>query len=83
MVSLLSILFAITSPTAGAIPKPCPENPAAIYRPSMLGTLSSTGSASGVKSKRPPQIRQIGVCETKDRTEQTEEIARAIDAAGG
>ena len=29
-VFLPSILLTMTSPTAGAIPKPCPENPAAI-----------------------------------------------------
>ena len=41
MASLPSILFAIASPTAGVIPKPCPENPA-IYRPSLGTFLSKT-----------------------------------------
>ena len=44
----------------------------------MLGTQPITGSESVVKSKSPPQMRQIGVCETKGKTELTDEITLEI-----
>src|SRR5438045_1734033 len=44
---------AMSSPVAGACMMPCPENPAALMKPSILSPFPNIGCLSGVSSYRP------------------------------
>ena len=57
LVFLFSTRSETIPPTAGAIPKPCPEKPDATIRPSQSLKWSITGRASGVRSINPPPKR--------------------------